>query len=112
MRERYQSAEEMRGELALLQSGKSVKRRRALGQRWKLARKIAVASAVLALVVASAIALHEVNRNRPLSSDPEAQTLYEQAGYYLKNATLDRTLQAIVGILGSRGERGRVLPSR
>src|SRR5207249_10249654 len=48
VRERYQSAEEMLADLLLLLSGKSVKHRRALGQRWKLARKTAVAMAVLA----------------------------------------------------------------
>jgi serine/threonine protein kinase/Tfp pilus assembly protein PilF len=67
--QRYQSADEMRGELALLQSGKSVKRRRALGQRCKRARNMAVGTAVLA--VTTLMVVREFKRARfPRESNP------------------------------------------
>src|SRR5260370_948638 len=61
VRKRYQSAEEMGADLLLLKNGKSVKHKRALGRRWKLAKNIALATVVLALFGASAIfALHQM----------------------------------------------------
>ena len=49
-RERYANANEMRGDLALLQGGQSVRRKRAFGRRWKLVRNIALPTFVVALV--------------------------------------------------------------
>jgi serine/threonine protein kinase len=97
--QRYQSAEEMHGELALLQSGKSVKRRRALGQRWKLAKKIVLAAIVLAVVVASTLfALRELNRNGPPSSNLQAKALYDRAVSQLQGGTLEALLQAYTNL--------------
>src|SRR5205823_10384258 len=62
---------------------------------WKLARIIALAAMGLALVSAGAnFALRELNRDRPLSSDPEAQKLYDQAVYLLHSSTQEQQLQA------------------
>jgi serine/threonine protein kinase len=49
-RHRYQSAKEMAADLALLQRGASVRRKRAVEQRFTLAKKIASAVVVLALL--------------------------------------------------------------
>src|SRR6266571_6681937 len=98
-RRRYQSAEEMRADLELMQRGHSVKRKRAFGRRWKLARNIGLAAIVLGLVGASSIfVLRELKGNRPLSSSAEAQTLYEQAVYLLHRSPLEETLQAFTNL--------------
>jgi serine/threonine protein kinase/cytochrome c-type biogenesis protein CcmH/NrfG len=98
--QRYQSAEEMQADLALLQSGKSVKGRRASRRRWKLSRNIALGATVFALVGSSLLfALRELNPNRPLSSDPEATNLYQDAGYLEQRGTLEGTLQAITNLI-------------
>lgn len=52
--ERYQSAEEMQADLALLQSGKSVKWRQLVEKRLAAARKIGLAVAVIATLATSA----------------------------------------------------------
>jgi tetratricopeptide (TPR) repeat protein len=97
--QRYRSAEEMRAELELLQRGQSVKRNRAFGRRWKLAKKIALAAIVLAGVVASAMfAFRELHRNQPLSSDPKARELYVQAVYLQHSSTLDEQLRAFTNL--------------
>ncbi len=49
--ERYQSAEEMNADLALLQSGGSVRRQRKLAGQLRLVQRIGVLTAVLALVI-------------------------------------------------------------
>src|SRR5207249_12120284 len=75
--------------------GKSVKRERALGRRWKLAKNSILAASALALLFASAIfALRALNRNDPLSSIPEAKALYDRGVFHLQSRTLDGTLQA------------------
>src|SRR5207247_6345650 len=51
-RQRYQTAAQMHADLALLQSGQSVTRRRTLERRFALGRKIGLAALVLMLVVA------------------------------------------------------------
>ena len=92
--QRYASAEEMHDELALLHSGKSVKRRRALGQHWKLAKNMALGTAVLA--AATFMLVREFKRARstgqsnpsiglgrmdegPLSTNELANELYARA---------------------------------
>jgi serine/threonine protein kinase len=63
---RYRSAQEMRDELALLESGKSVKRARAREQRRSYVRNAAVGIGVLALVAAVGLT-SAVWRSRPPS---------------------------------------------
>lgn len=50
-RRRYQSAEEMRADLALLQRGKSVKGQRVLDRRWLIAQRACLVMAVLVAVM-------------------------------------------------------------
>src|SRR5439155_10430052 len=60
---------------------------------------IAGATIVLAVVGASAtFALRDLNRNRPRSSSPEAQKLYDHAANLLHSTTLDQQLQAFVNL--------------
>jgi len=49
VRERYQSAEEMHAELALLEGGQSVKRKRVVERRFAVAKKIGFAAATVAI---------------------------------------------------------------
>src|SRR5439155_17427710 len=49
--QRYQSAQEMASDLALLQRGRSVKQQRARQQRWALCKKASLAAAVVVLAV-------------------------------------------------------------
>lgn len=56
-RQRYQSAEEMRGELARLQRGRSVRRRRIWQQRIRALRGIGLAATALALLASGTILL-------------------------------------------------------
>ncbi|MEK7676834.1 MAG: tetratricopeptide repeat protein [Verrucomicrobiota bacterium] len=73
-RERYQTAEEMRADLALLQGGQSVKRHRTRQQRWGIGKKAAFALGVLAIVAANvAILLRQFNRS-DFSADGPAST--------------------------------------
>src|SRR2546423_3310114 len=51
--ERYQSAEEMGAELALLQRGESVKQRRTVQRRWNVAKKAAIGAFVVALLLSA-----------------------------------------------------------
>ena len=54
-RQRYQSAEEMRADLELLQCGKSVKRKRALQHWLSVSKKAALVLSLLTVVVAAAV---------------------------------------------------------
>jgi serine/threonine protein kinase len=77
---RYQTAEQMRGDLMLLQRGQSIKSKRAWEERWKAGKRLGLASALLAVVVVGAIfATRELNRTPSRSSNREAQNLYETA---------------------------------
>jgi serine/threonine protein kinase len=55
VRRRYQSAREMSADLALLQSGKSVRRARRAKRRWALAARMGLAMMVMGLAVAGVI---------------------------------------------------------
>jgi len=98
-RQRFQTAAAMRAEIDLLQAGESIKRKRTCGRRWKLAKNTCLVASVVILISASAVfAVRELNRNRPLSSNPEALKLYQQAVYMLNRFTLDGHLQAYTNL--------------
>src|SRR5436190_10807333 len=99
VRERYQSAEEMLADLLLLKAGKSVKRKRAFGRRWKMARDVAVGAMVLALIGAGAMfAFSKVNQTRPLSSIHKAERLYKQAAYFFQSQTPESVREAYTNL--------------
>src|SRR6266849_5962560 len=68
VRERYQSAEEMHAELALLQRGESVRRLRVLERRVAAMAKLSLVGGLIALVAVGGLLLREVvNKNQPRS---------------------------------------------
>jgi serine/threonine protein kinase len=78
-RQRYASAEAMRTELHLLESGKSVKTRHTRQQIWNVCKKAGLAIALVALVVTMTFRLMPRRVNEYVQSlDPEVNSLVEQ----------------------------------
>jgi serine/threonine protein kinase/tetratricopeptide (TPR) repeat protein len=102
VRERYQSAAEVASDLALLQQGKSVKRKRALQYYWAASRRAALMLSVLTVVVA----LNVVLLRRPSDSDlhstvPGVDELVAQGDLYLVSGTPERLDQAWAAFNGA-----------
>jgi serine/threonine protein kinase len=98
-KDRYQTCDELRADLALLAQGKSVKQKRTRQQRWAVAKKMLVTAAVLGVLAAGATIFWRQSRvTRPLSANPQAEELYQQAVYEMKTDTLDRRLQAYTNL--------------
>jgi len=84
-RQRYQTAEELQAELALLQRGVSVKRRRAAQRRWSAAKRICLAAAAVMFLMGSASLLNMFgSRDRP---NTEAVRLYNLGRDYSSQLT-------------------------
>ncbi len=99
-KDRYQTCEEMHADLALLGQGKSVKQKRTRRQRWAVAKKVLVAALMFTMLAVGATLLWRQSRvNRPLSTNPQAEELYQQAVYEIKSDTLDRHLQAYTNLV-------------
>jgi serine/threonine protein kinase len=79
-RRRYQSAQEMASDLALLQRGQSVKRKRASELRWAAGKKFARVTASAALMLVAAYLLFQVisQRRLPKIDSPSAGTPFMQ----------------------------------
>jgi serine/threonine protein kinase len=93
--ERYHSAEETAADLALLQRGGSVVRKRRFQSAGRLATKFAaVVAGVTLLVLVGKWAFWKVNGTRARSSNSDAQRLYDEAVYESQGSTLERMLQA------------------
>src|SRR5439155_17257918 len=77
--QRYQSAEQMRADLALLQRGKSVRRQRTLQQFWHLSKRTGLGVSLLA-VMATVLTLFlgRFGDTDLLSADPKVNALVEQ----------------------------------
>ena len=98
-RRRYHSAEEMHADLALLQRGKSVQRRRALQECWAGAKKIGATAALITLFVTSSVLLFRQSRQADrLSSNSKAAELYQQAIYLLQKLTPDSFQPALADL--------------
>ncbi len=84
-RQRYQSAEEMRDDLTLLQAGKSVRRKRTNQERLAAGKKAGLALLVLAVIVVGAVSLRrqltpaEYAGEGPPSTNDLATALCEKA---------------------------------
>jgi len=75
-RERYQSADQMRGDLELLRTGRSVKRRQAWQKSVGYTKKAALAVGVLVAVVASVVGVHLFTRSdSPGDGPPSTNTI-------------------------------------
>src|SRR5439155_12281429 len=73
--QRYRSAEEMQADLAILQQGRSVKRKHARERRWAFVRKAGVGMAVLAaFILLMSFFKQQLARERPIK--PAALGLY------------------------------------
>jgi serine/threonine protein kinase len=66
--ERYQSAEEMRADLELLQRGESVKQKRTRERRWSVVKRICIPAALLLLTAAALVTLVRNNTSREASN--------------------------------------------
>jgi len=84
-RHRYQSAQELHEDLALLQRGQSVKRKRAVQRRWALARKLALAAVILGALL---VPLRFLKAFKPgYTPKPEARRLYDLGRWYYNQCT-------------------------
>jgi len=103
-RERYQSAQEMNADLALLSSGQSVKEKHALQRRLRITTRVAVAAAAVLLlgVVPYYFALREAHVAR--SSQKAAETAATKSDQVAK--LLGQMLQS-VGPSVAKGKRHR-----
>src|SRR5438477_5563491 len=90
--ERYQSAEEMGGELALLQRGESVKHRRTVQRRWSVAKKAAIGACVVALLLS---ALPFVKSKAGHTPTAKAARLYELGRWHYSQLTPDSHKKAL-----------------
>jgi tetratricopeptide (TPR) repeat protein len=93
VRERFQSAEDMRDELALMQRGHSVKRKRAVQRRWTIARALGLAAIAVALLIAALPFLKGAKPGH--TPDPEAERQYELGRWYYNKLTLEDHKKAI-----------------
>src|SRR5438093_4746985 len=87
-RERYQSAEQMRDDLELLQRGQSVKRRRTLHRAWAVSKKAGLAGVLFAL--AAILVLRFVRDGAeyyPESPIGEVNVFVDQGNHFLKSGT-------------------------
>ena len=92
-RKRYQSAEQMATELALLQDQRSVRRKRVVERRWAMLKKTGLAVAALAFLLASASLVKVLNREK--APNPEAQRLHDQAQFLVSRLTDESVSQAV-----------------
>jgi tetratricopeptide (TPR) repeat protein len=85
VRERYQTTQEMHDDLALLQSGQSVKDKRASQYRWRMARRLALATVALVLLITPLGFLRRsTHRYTP---NPEAVRLYARGQWHYHQLT-------------------------
>ena len=92
VRERFQSAEQMRDELALLQGGLSVRRKRAVQQRWIFAWRIGVAAFGVALLLGAWSFLKGKPGHTP---DRKTARLYEEGRWYYSQLTPEAHQKAL-----------------
>jgi serine/threonine protein kinase/tetratricopeptide (TPR) repeat protein len=97
---RYPTCQAMHADLELLQRGKSVKQKRTRQQRLAVAKKVLATASVLGVLVVAATMLWRQSRvTRPLSENPEALGLYQQALYELKGDTFERRQKAYTNLV-------------
>ena len=93
VRERYQSAEEMQADLAHLQCGQSVRRKRSAAKRLTLAKKIVLVTVALALTLT---ALPMLKGSKPgHTPNPEAVAEYDQGQYFYHRLTSEAATNAL-----------------
>ena len=100
-RQRYQSAEEMQADLALLQQGKSVKQKRTTELRLKIVKRICIATALFALTAAALMTLlremspDATNRSYRLSENQLAKKEYVEGVHCYRRDTREGLRQGL-----------------
>jgi serine/threonine protein kinase len=95
-RRRYASAEALRQDLALLRDGKSVVQARSRAQRWRVLKRIGLATAASASLTAALFLLTASKHiHQP---DPEAARLYELGRWYYSKLTPDDHARAVTNL--------------
>jgi tetratricopeptide (TPR) repeat protein len=84
-RQRYQSAQELHEDLALLQRGQSVKHKRAVQRRWVQARKLALSAVILASLLVPLRFLKAFKLG--YAPKPEVMELYTWGRFYYYQCT-------------------------
>jgi tetratricopeptide (TPR) repeat protein len=92
-KDRYATAKEMLADLALLQSGRSVRERRARGRRWKLARNLVLTAIVLMLLGGGVFVLKGFRTADLRSANPQVNILVAQGNLCLLSETAERQSQ-------------------
>jgi serine/threonine protein kinase len=85
VRERFQSAEAMREELALLAGGQSVKRKRAVQKRWVIGRNLAIGTCALAILALTFLQLAKHGQ----TPNSEALRRYKLGQWYYYQCTAE-----------------------
>ncbi|HEU0009367.1 MAG TPA: tetratricopeptide repeat protein [Verrucomicrobiae bacterium] len=93
-RQRYQTADELHADLAVLQRGESVKRKRAIQRRWTIARKLGLACALVAALIAAVPFKSLLIRGK--APNPEAVRLFELGQWYHNQFTEEGQTKAIL----------------
>jgi serine/threonine protein kinase len=93
--QRYRSAEEMQGDLALLQQGKSVKQKRLNERRWALTNESGLQRSCAGDARGRAATVDSVNGRLTRPMDPKALELYTDGQAYLEKGPLQDVDEAI-----------------
>ena len=91
--DRYQTAEQMQQELALLQRGGSIKGKRAAQRRRTIAKKVGLASAIAGLLIAALLFWNGAPRGH--TPNPEAVRLYQLGRWYYSQLTPEAHAKAL-----------------
>jgi serine/threonine protein kinase len=93
VRERYQTAQEMHQELALLQRGQSITHERATQRRWSRAKKLLFAALAVALLLqARPLLTRSKHEHTPT---PQAQRSYDLGRWYFNQLTPESQKKAL-----------------
>ena len=90
---RYQNAQEMHEELALLQRGESITDRRATQRRWGIAKKLGLAVLIIATLLVGGTSFRKAKAEH--TPTPKAERLYELGRWYYHQLTAEAHQKAI-----------------
>lgn len=94
VRDRYQTAQEMHEELALLQRGESITSRRATHRRWRMVRNVGIGALLIAALVLLALPLLRPTKPQHTPT-PEAERLYKLGQWHYHQLTGEAHQKAI-----------------
>ncbi len=94
--QRYESAREMGAELELLQGGKSVRYRRAVHQRWNVAKKLALVASAAALLIVGTLFVQKARQGH--IPNPEAMRFYKLGQWHYSRLTPNAHATALTNL--------------